>query len=97
MLALSTAAALLFAARLLIVAMNWSGTPPVQPIEGWMTPGFVAHSNHVPPAVVRDALGLKPGGRRRTLGQIAAERGQSLEAMGAQIEAAIAASRAAPE
>jgi hypothetical protein len=37
-----------------------------QPIQGWMSLGFVAHSYHVPPYVLYQALGLprKPPDRR---------------------------------
>lgn len=69
-----------------------------QAIEGWMTPRYVARSWDVAPTVVGDALGFDgPPARRRTLAEIAAERGVPLDDLAAAIEAAIAAERARAE
>lgn len=48
----------IFAVRATLFAVRWHdpANREVQ-IEGWMTPGFVAHSWHVPPEVVLDAIG----------------------------------------
>ncbi len=52
------------------------------PIMGWMTPGMVARTRHLPPEAVAEALGLDPAApRRKTLGEIAAERGVPLEVL----------------
>ncbi|MGB8622641.1 MAG: hypothetical protein WCD16_07470, partial [Paracoccaceae bacterium] len=67
---LAAAAALFFALRFTIFWIYWSDpTHREMAIEGWMTPGYVAHSYHVPPQVVRDALGVSPtpDRRRRTI------------------------------
>ncbi len=42
-----------------------------EPIQPWMTLGFVAHSYHVPPFVLHDALGLPPAPDHRPLERIA--------------------------
>ncbi|TCP93194.1 hypothetical protein C8J42_102975 [Sphingomonas sp. PP-CE-1A-559] len=54
-----------------------------EPIERWMTIGYVAHSYHVPPHVLHQALNLPPMPDRRPLGRIARDSGRSMT----QIEA----------
>ena len=87
-----------FAGRLALGALYWND-PRNQdvPLAAWMTPRFVAHSWHVPPEVIRDALGLAPdgSGRRLTLGQLADEQGIPLEDLTADLQSRIAAHRAA--
>jgi hypothetical protein len=75
---LALLAALVFAARTARDAMGWDQRFAHAPeVAGWMTPRYVARSWHVPPEVVQDALGLDPGdGRRTTIAELAAERGQ---------------------
>lgn len=96
-LGLALALVLVFGLRLAL----WSlfGPPPValdQPIAGWMTPRFVAMSWRIPPEVVGDALDLVRGeGRPGNLDQIARDRGVPVEDLIAELEAAIAAHRAA--
>ena len=46
-----------------------------EPIQPWMSIGFVAHSYHVPPPVLHDALGLPPAPDHRPLERIAATKG----------------------
>lgn len=49
-----------------------------EPIEGWMTVGYVAHSYRVPPHVLQMALGLPPAPPdRRPLDHVAADQGRS--------------------
>lgn len=66
------------------------------PIEGWMTPRYVAHSWNVPRAVMEGDLGLIRGVDGPVpLSRIAEARGVPVEVLVAEIEAAIAAHRAA--
>lgn len=55
----------LFAARTIQNALYWRAHTD-EPIRGWMTIGYVAHSYHVPPHVLYKALGLphKPPDKR---------------------------------
>ena len=96
--ACALALTLFFAVRLVLFSIYWADPKHrEQPIAGWMTPGFVAHSWHVPREVMLDLLGPPPEGapKRPTLDDIAAERGVPVEDLIAEIEAAIAAHRAA--
>ncbi len=64
-----------------------------EPIQPWMTIGFVAHSYHVPPPVLHDALGLPPPRDHRSLSRIAAAKGLSYTTVRARLYQAIAAAR----
>lgn len=65
-----------------------------EPIEGWMTLGYVAHSYHVPPHILFLALGMQPGPpERRNLATIAAARGQSVAQLAARLDRAIVHAR----
>ncbi|MCG6883266.1 MAG: hypothetical protein LJE62_05875 [Silicimonas sp.] len=67
-----------------------------QPIAAWMTPRFVSHSWDVPREAMMDILRLEEGGRGRvTLEELAEEKGLTVEAYIGEIEAGIAAFRAA--
>ncbi len=89
----AAALALFFLGRTVFFIAYWSD--PAQrdrAIEGWMTPGYVARSWHVPREVVGAALGLEPGsGQRQTLDQIARARGIPVEQLVAELTAAVAA------
>lgn len=71
------------------------------PIRGWMTVGYVAHSYRVPARVLYEALDLQPpapheprGQRdRRPLREIAREQGRTVEEIAATLQAAIARER----
>ncbi len=76
------------AVRTVSAAIYWSAHRD-EPIERWMTIGYVAHSYHVPPHVLHDALGLAPAPDHRPLGQIARERGQSFDQVAATLNDAI--------
>ncbi len=85
----------IFGARAVVSAIYWSQHRD-DPIVGWMTIGYVAHSHDVPPQVLQQAIGLPTGVRdRRPLSEIAAAEGRSLGEVVAMLEAAIAAERAA--
>lgn len=87
---------LFFAVRMAVFTIYWSD--PVhrnlEP-EGWMTPGFVAHSWDLPPGTVAEALKLDPDGtpRRITLEELAEERGQPLSDLLSDVTAIIEAAR----
>ena len=85
---------LVFAFRLTFDAMHWHDTPENDPLAGWMTPRYVAHSWAVPPTVIREALAIPSDTRRMTVSSLADERGMTTEEVILQIEAAIAAFRA---
>ena len=60
-----------------------------------MTPGYVAHSWGVPREVAFEALGLPPSpGGPRTMQELAAERGVTVDALAGDLQAAIDAFRA---
>jgi len=66
-----------------------------QPVASWMTPRYVALSWDVPREAMMEILGLEPPGPgRRTLADIAAEKGISVEEYITLIKAGIAAFRA---
>lgn len=95
---LAVALTLFFSVRLLMGAIFWADpahrdVPPAP----WMTPRFVAHSWHLPPEVVSEALAFKREGKdgRITLGQLAAERDVPVEKLIDDLKAAIAAHREA--
>lgn len=94
---LALALTLFFGTRALLFAIHWHDPAREdEEIAGWMTPRYVAHSWHVPPEVVADAIDLAPGeaGRRPTLDRIAAEKGIPVADLADRIEAAIARHRA---
>jgi hypothetical protein len=70
-------------------------TRPDEPIQAWMNIGHIAHSYHVPPDVLHEALGLPPEPDRRPLRAIAAAQGETTDALIARIEKAITDFRAA--
>lgn len=80
-------------ARTVRDAIYWNAHQD-EPIEGWMTIGYVAHSYHVPPHILFLALGMDPGPpERRNLATIAAARGQSVAAVAAILTRAIVHAR----
>lgn len=93
---LAAALTAFFAIRFLHGAADWTESVPKDPpIAGWMTPRYVVRAWDVPPEVVATALGLEGSGigRRITLSELAADRGETPEALAARLEAAIAAFR----
>jgi hypothetical protein len=68
-----------------------------EPIAGWMTVGFVAHSHHVPPHLLQIALGLAPHPPdHRPISAIARAQGRSEAEVAALLTAAIAVARMPP-
>lgn len=66
-----------------------------EPIQDWMTIGFVAHSYHVPPHVLSMAIGLPPGPPpdMRPIGSIATAQGRSVAQLTALLQYAIVHAR----
>ncbi len=74
--------------------------PQEQVVEGWMTPGYVANSWHVPRDLVIEAAGRSSAaaGRPLNLRDLAQSRGVPLDVLIDEVNAAVAAIRAsAPE
>jgi hypothetical protein len=89
-LGVAVAVALVFAVRLAVFAVYWSDPAHrAQPLAGWMTPGYIAHSHGVDRTLLREALELAPG-ERPTLDEIARARGVPVEAVIAEVEALLA-------
>lgn len=91
--------ALFFAVRFAAFWVYWSDPDRRDAaIEGWMTPGYVARSYQVDPEVLRDVLGVSPkDGRHRSLKDIAAETGLSVEEVVSALITAIEQERASDD
>jgi hypothetical protein len=86
--------ALLFAVRLTVFTLYWADPAHRnQPIAGWMTPGYVARSYDVDPAVIRAALPITPAARS-TLADIAERSSIPLPVLLTHIDDAIRAAAA---
>lgn len=88
----AAALTLFFAARFTFFVMYWSDPAHRdQPLQGWMTIGYIAHSYDVPREALADALGLVPPekGKRPTLDMLARDRGMTAAEFQAEIEATI--------
>jgi len=93
--ALTLTLALVFIIRAGVFFVYWQQHQD-EPIEGWMTVRYVAHSYRVDPRIVHDAVGLpQTGPDRRPLIRIAREDGKPLDEITERILAAIKADRAA--
>lgn len=93
---LAAAVTLGFAVRFAVFTIYWANPAHhQQPVEGWMTPGYIAHSWHVPPDIVRTALGLPPAeGKPEPLDRLAQKAGLSLAEAIVKVEVAISTERA---
>lgn len=94
------ALSLFFGVKFAMGMIYWSDPRHLdQVIEGWMTPGYVAHSWQVPREIIRDGLGLaentKAGAGRLTLEDIAKARGVTFDVISTQIKGDINRFRAA--
>ena len=93
--ALTLTLALVFTIRAGVFFVYWQQHQD-EPIEGWMTVRYVAHSYRVDPRVVHTAVGLpQTGPDRRPLIKISREDGEPLDQITARILAAIRADRVA--
>lgn len=83
----------LFAVRTARRALYWRNHTD-EPIRGWMTVGYVAHSYHVPPHVLFQALGLphQPPDKR-PLRELASAQGRTVDEVKAVLMDAIVHSR----
>ena len=80
------------AVRTVSDAMYWNAHRD-EPIERWMTIGYVAHSYHVPPHILHQALNLPPMPDHRPLGRIARDSGRSMTQIEAKLMHAIVHAR----
>lgn len=96
-LALASLAALIFAVRLAIFTVHWMDPAHREvAVEGWMTPGYVAMSWQIPKPVVMEMLGLDERPEERVqIKDLAAQRGIPVAELIAELEAALAAEKAA--
>ncbi|MEJ1992643.1 MAG: hypothetical protein P8X50_13365 [Maritimibacter sp.] len=97
LLALALGATVFFSVRAVVFSRHWQD-PAYRElrIEGWMTPGFVAHSWHVPPEVVIDAVDApRDPGHPITFDELAAEQGVTLNEVITRANEAIDAFREA--
>jgi hypothetical protein len=90
---LSLSVAAFFVVRVVRPIIYWHNHQDV-PIRGWMTVGYVAHSYHVPPHVLYQALGLphKPPDKR-PLREIAKAQQRSMDEINAVLITAIVHAR----
>lgn len=92
--ALAALASLFFGTRFVVHAIYWSSHRD-EPIAGWMTVGYVAHSYDVEPGLLREALGAPAGAPdRRPIAEIAAELGLTTDEALALLREAIVRARA---
>lgn len=75
----------------------WRDWSPDQPVEAWMTPGFIGHAYHIEKAEVIAALKapMPPPAGPMTLAELAALRGVPLEQVMDEARALVAKARAA--
>ena len=67
-------------------------------IHGWMTIGYLAHSYHVPPPVLKQALGLPDSPvDTRPLSEIAKSQGRSLNELIVSLQTVITQARSYPD
>ena len=71
-----------FAARLALFTIYWSDPAHrFQPLEGWMTPGYIARSYQLDPEIVQDILAIGTDNpKAMTLSKLAKSRGLSQDA-----------------
>ena len=90
--------ALFFAVRFTMSVIYWNDPRHLnQPLEGWMTIGYIAQSYGVPPEKLAEELGFtrrKQGGR--PLDKIAVQRGMTSQELQQQITAVLATMQRAP-
>lgn len=84
---LAAAAVAFFTLRIVVATLYWSNPAHRQQTpEGWMTPGMVARSWHLPRETLAEVPGIAASGERGlTLNEIAARRGIPLSALIAEM------------
>lgn len=74
--ALAVALTAFFGGRMVMRAVYWSVPEHHRQMpEPWMTPGYLARSWHLPNGALDPVLGVTPHGSRRSLEEIARDRG----------------------
>ena len=93
---LALAFTLFFGVKTTLSALYWNAPHNRdQVIEGWMPLGYLGRSWHVPPEVIPELVGVDTSRpRRRSIAQIAEDRGVPIDELIAQITAAIDTYRA---
>jgi hypothetical protein len=87
--ALASLLTLVFLGRLVFGLLYWQAHRE-EPIQGWMTVGYVGRSWGLPPRALGTEAGLPPpDGRPRTLEEIADERGVPVDTLIAEVRAAV--------
>jgi hypothetical protein len=90
---LAAALTMTFAVRMTYSYVYWSNHRD-EPIQGWMTVGYVARSYDVPREDLSEALGVTLGSvRGKSLEQIAQERDVTIDSLAATLQTAIERSR----
>jgi hypothetical protein len=89
---LSLSVAVVFVVRAVRPVIYWHYHQD-EPIRGWMSLGYVAHSYHVPPHVLHQALGLPDKPDKRPLREIAKEQNRSMDEVRTLLLQAIAQTR----
>jgi hypothetical protein len=93
---IAAALALFFAVRAVSGAIYWA-THTNEPVKGWMTPGYVERSWHLPKKTLAGPLDLKPlepGQHPQNLRELAIARGMTESEMIALVEAEVAKAEA---
>jgi hypothetical protein len=93
---LATGLTIFFAIRMVLFTLHWSDPARQdQTIEAWMPLRYVARSWDVPVEVLSEAVGGDPetGVRRVTVADLAALSGRDVDAVAADLRAAIEAHR----
>jgi len=94
---LAAALTLFFAAQVTIRTLAWEGHQN-EPVQAWMTVGYVGHSWDLDPREIDALAGLPlPEGEPLTLTAIARDRGVPVAEVIAAVEAAVATLRAQAE
>ncbi|SFR31816.1 hypothetical protein SAMN04488005_0187 [Yoonia tamlensis] len=88
----AVAGILIFGVRAANSSRAWVNAPP-EDIAGWMTPRYVAMSQHVPPHVVEDVIAYDRGDQRHkiTLEDIALAQDIDIATLIARLETAVTA------
>ena len=93
---LAAAVTLFFAERFVIFTFYWARTEHrFEPVSGWMTLGYVERSWDLPRRSLPERLGIAPpperSGKPKSIAEIAAERGVTVDEMIVQVEKAVKA------
>lgn len=91
--ALAAILTLFFLSRLVLFTTHWMDPARgMHPVEGWMTPGYIARTYDIPRADMMVILGLTPEDKpRQSLRKIAKAQGIPLADIIATVNAALAA------